>query len=163
MDGCLSSWLISRITIGWLADWLARWVISRLTWTPNRLVASLTDLLVGCWLVKKLTGCSIKWLADYFADRLLEWLYGALSPVRYSLFGIFSATLHIWRPSPPTAPCSTDKGPHKHNRYSAVAICVRICPWRPRIIQDKFSNTYMFLVSFVIRIISNFAHKARLY
>jgi hypothetical protein len=41
------------------------------------------------------------------------------SAVRDCLFNIFAATLHIWRPSPPSqpedAPCRGDKGPtHTH-------------------------------------------------
>jgi hypothetical protein len=52
-------------------------------------------------------------------------------------------------------------------KYSAVPFCVRIHSWIPRTIQDKFSHTNTSKIReskiFEIRIISNFAHKMRLY
>jgi hypothetical protein len=52
--------------------------------------------------------------------------------------------------------------------YKAVAFCtrMRMSSWRPRILQDKFWNTYVIRSGFwgkMIRIFSNFAHKVRLY
>jgi hypothetical protein len=49
-------------------------------------------------------------------------------------------------------------------KYGAVAFYVRMCSWRPHIIQDKFWNTNMIHTEFFrICITSNFANEMRLF